>query len=214
MSIQLTVGTSISIGSTYATAVTFTSISNASEAVITVSNTLANGDIIEITSGWSLLDARVVRVKAATASQFTLEGVDTADTTKYPAGSGGGSFRKITAFTQLSQLTRDINVAGGDQQYADVTTLDDRTQRQIPTTRTPVTLGLNTFFDPALGWVAPVRSASDASRATAVRLAFPGGSKTYGNAYWSLADIPTIQDDTLRIGINLAFASLPITYAT
>ena len=66
---------------TYAAALAFASISNATEAVATVvGGTLAAGDIVLLTSGWSKLDSKVVRVKAATATAITLEGIDTTDT--------------------------------------------------------------------------------------------------------------------------------------
>ena len=46
MAITLSTGVQIQVAKTYAAAVPFTTISNASEAVVTVANTLANGDYV------------------------------------------------------------------------------------------------------------------------------------------------------------------------
>jgi hypothetical protein len=218
MAITLAVGTQIAIASSYGSALPFTAASNAAETVLTMAATtgLLVGDYVEVTSGWGLLTGRVVRVKTVTANvSIVLEGVDTTDSTaKFPAGGGAGSVRRVVNWTNLSQVTKDISIGGGDQQYADITALDDRTQRQIPTVRSPVSVTIGTFFDPALAWVAPVRTASDSAAATAVKFAYPNGGKTVGNAYWSLSDVPTINDNTLRASISLSYAAAPINYAT
>lgn len=218
MAITLAVGTSVAIASAYAAALPFTTASNAAETVLGMASTtgLTAGDYVEVTtSGWGLMAGRVVRVKTVVAStSITLEGVDTLDAVKFPAGTGAGTVRKISTWTPLSQLTSDINIGGGEQQYADATTLDDRTQRQIPTVRSPLTVTLGAFFDAALPWVDTVRSASESATATAVRMSYPNGSKTVGNAYWSMNDVPTINDNTLRTSISLAYSAQPITYAT
>lgn len=216
MSITLAVGTSVAIASTYGAAVNMSAITNAANAVATLAaaHGVIVGDFVEVSSGWSLLDGRIFRVSAVATNDVTLEGAVTTSTTNYPAGSGTGTIRRITAWTAISQLTSGIQTSGGDQQFADITQLQDRTQRQIPTRRSPVSLTLPGFFDQSLSWVATVRNASDTSTATGVRMVYPNGSRTVGNAYWTLNDIPTIQDETLRSQISLAFAAQPITYAT
>lgn len=219
MSVTLAVGTTVAIASTYASALPFSAASNATEAVLTMASTtgLVVGDYVEIvTSGWGLLQGRVARLKTVVAStSVTLESVDTSDsTTKYPTGTGAGTLRKISAWTVLSQLTKDFSVSGGDQQYADITTLDDRTQRQIPTVRSPLQVTLGAFYDESLAWVDTVRAASESATVTAAKFSYPNGSKTVGNAYWSMSDVPTINDNTLRASISLSYSALPITYAT
>lgn len=216
MAVTLAVGTTVAIASTYGTSVVMSAVTNATEAVATLAagHGVTVGDFLEITSGWSLLDGRVVRVKTVVTNDVTLEAVNTTSTTNYPTGSGTGSIRRITAWTQLTQLTSDIQSSGGDQEFADVTTLQDRTKRQIPTRRSPVELTMPTYYDVSLAWVATVRSAVDTATATAVRLVYPNGSRTVGNAYWSMSDVPQINDSTLRANVGLTFSALPITYAT
>lgn len=108
-------GTTFYIASAFAAAKTNTVVTNASEAVVTsVAHGYAVGDILEITSGWGRLNLRTVRVKTVpTVDTFVLEGIDTSSTTYFPAGTGVGSTRKATAFTQITQVLA-ISTSGGD----------------------------------------------------------------------------------------------------
>lgn len=216
MAITTSDGTLVSIASTYGVAKTMSAISNANPAVATLeaSHNVGVGDFIEITSGWSLLSGKVCRVSAVSVNDVTLEGIDTSDTGKYPAGTGTGSVREITAWAQLSQLTRGVSMTGGDQKFVDASFLEDRVDREIPTTRSPIKGQLQAFFDQSMSWVSTVRAASDAATPKAVRMVYPNGSRTVGNAYWSMSDTPVIVDSTLRVDINLSFSAQPITYAT
>jgi len=97
--VKLPNGTTFAIASGYGSPITVTALSNASEAIATATNTLTAGDFVEVTSGWSRLNGKVVRVKAADSTSVTLEDIDTSSTTAYPAGSGVGSIRKINGWT-------------------------------------------------------------------------------------------------------------------
>ena len=216
MAITLAVGTQVAIASTYGTSYNMTAITNASEAVATlgVGHGTVVGDYLEVTSGWDLLNGRIARAKAVSTNDVTLELIDTSSTARYPAGTGTGSVRRITAWTTISQITAGLSVSGGDQQFADVTTLTDRTQKQVPTTRSPVQVTLPVFDDPSLGWYATVRTASEAATVAGVRMSFPNGSKLVAGAYWSLQQVPTIEDSTLRASISLSFVADPTRYPT
>lgn len=216
MAITLAVGTTVAIASTLGTSKTMSAITNATEAVATLeaSHGISQGDIFVITSGWERLNGRVVRAKTVSTNDVTLEGIDTSDTTLYPTGSGTGSVREVTAWTNISQITAGIQVSGGDQQFADVTTIADAIQKQIPTTRSPINVTLPVFDDPTLSWYSTVRTASETAAATPVRMVFPNSSRLLASAYWSLQQVPTIEDSTLRARIDLAFSSLPTRYAT
>lgn len=216
MAITLATNTIIAIASTYAASVAMTALTNAAEAVATLAagHGCVVGDYVEITSGWDRLNGRLARVKAVATNDVTLEGIATTSTTMYPAGTGTGSVRRITAWTNLSQIGAGISVSGGDQQFADVTTIADATAKQIPTVRSATSVTLPTFDDPSLAWVATVRTASETATATGVRMSFPNGSKLVANAYWSLQEVPTIEDSTLRGSISLSFTSNPTRYAT
>lgn len=216
MAITLAVGTQVAIASTYGASFAMSAITNATQAVATLaaSHGTVVGDYLELTSGWDLLNGRLARAAAVSVNDVTLELIETANTTRYPAGTGTGSVRRITAWTTLSQITAGISVSGGEQQFADITSLTDRTQKQIPTTRSPVQVTLPVFDDPSLAWYATVRSTSESASVAGVRMTFPNNSKLVAGAYWSLQQVPTIEDSTLRATVNLSFVADPTRYAT
>ena len=215
MAITLTTGSTLSVAKTYAASLNFTAATNASPCALAVSgSTIVAGDYVEVSSGWGLLDKRLVRAGAGTsATSIVLEGIDTTDTTKYPAGAGIGSVRKVTAWTQITQV-RSISASGGQQQYADVTSIVDVVTRQIPTVRGAVEMTVDVFDDPSLAWYADVMKADDARSPYGMILAFPNGSKTVANAYWSLMRVPTMaQNEALMTQISLSYAAEPVRYA-
>lgn len=216
MAITQAVGTVFAIASAYGASKNMTAISNATEAVATLeaSHGVVVGDYLEVTSGWDRLNARIVRVKTVATNDVTFESIDTSSTTRYPAGSGTGTVRKISTWTNLSQITTNFQVSGGEQQYANVTTLSDTIQKQIPTTRNPVAVTLPVYDDPSLAWYSTVASVSESATATAMRASFPNGSKLVANAYWSLQKTPTVEDSTLRARIDVSFAAEPTRYTT
>lgn len=216
MSITLAVGTQVAIASTYGSAKTMSALSNATSAVGTLaaSHGIVVGDYFEITSGWDRLNGRIARCSVLSTNDVTMENIDTSSTSRYPAGTGTGSVREITAWTTISQITAEISVTGGEQQYADITTLSDNIQKQVPTVRNPIAVTLPLFDDPSLSFVSIVRAAAEAATATAVRFTYPNGSILVANAYWSLQEVPTIQDSTLRGRIDLSFTALPTRYTS
>lgn len=216
MSITSSVGTAFYIASTYGSAKNMTAITNANPAVATLAaaHGVIVGDILEVTSGWDRLNARLVRVSAVATNDVTFESIDTSSTTNYPAGTGTGTVRTISAWTQITQITADFSVSGGGQQYADVTTLSDRTQKRIPTVRDPIDITLPLFDDPSLSWFTTVNTASEASTVAGLRIVFANSSRLLANGYWSLRKTPTVADNTLRSEIAISLASDPTRYST
>lgn len=216
MAITSAVGTTFAIASAYGSAKTMSAISNANPAVATLaaSHGVIVGDIIEITSGWDRLNGRLARVSAVATNDVTLEGIDSSDTSNFPSGSGTGSVRVVSTWTQITQITSDFAVNGGGQQYADVTTLADRTQKRIPTVRDPIDITLPLFDDPALSWYSAVNTVSEASTTAGLRIVFPNSSRLLANGYWSLRKTPTVTDSTLRGEIAISLAAEPTRYAT
>lgn len=221
MAITLSTGATVSVAKTYVPAynvagTTVTQITNANPAVASATNTLATGDYVLISSAWGLLDQRVVRVSAATGSTFTLEGIDTTDTTKYPGGATGGvgTFKKITAWSALSQI-KGVSASGGAQQFADITSITDTVKRQIPTIKDAVNMTIDVFDDPTLAWYADVLVADTARSPYGLLMTFPNGSKLVANAYWSLMKVPTMAtNEALMTKIDLSYAAEPLRYST
>jgi hypothetical protein len=216
MSITKTSGTQFAIASAYGTGFTVSAITNASPAVATLSaaHGVNVGDFIEITSGWDRASGRMFRVSAVATNDVTLEGFDASSTDLYPSGGGAGTGREVTTWTTISQITPGFAVAGGDQNFADTTTVANVIRTQIPTDRNPITVSLPLFYDPTLPWFSAVSSATESSSVAGFRMIFPNGSRLVVSAYWSLRGMPTSEDSTLRDIIDLSFVGQPTVYAT
>lgn len=212
MSITLAAGTTVAIASTYGTQFTVTAITNASSMVATLSAShgVTANDIFEITSGWPRLNTRILKAASVSTNDVTCA-VNTTSTTFYTAGSGTGTGREITAWTTITQLTKDISSSGGDPQFANTTTLDSPIETQIPTRLTPIAISLPCYYDNSLSWVSTVQTAAETQALTAVRFSFPNGTILYGNGYWAYRYVPNIADETLRGEVTVTLTSLPTT---
>jgi len=216
MAITLAVGTQVAIASAYAAVKTMSALTNATSAVATLeaSHGIIVGEYFEVSSGWDRLNGRIARCTVLSTNDVTMGNIDTSSTSRYPVGTGTGSVREISAWTTIGQITSELAVTGGEQQFADITTLSDNIQKQIPTVRNPLQVTLPLFDDPSLAFVPIVRAAADGATATAVRFTYPNGSILVANAYWSMQEVPTIQDSTLRGRIDLTFTALPTRYTS
>ena len=200
---------------TYAAALAFTAISNASEAVATVvGGTLAAGDIVLLSSGWSKLDNKVVRVKVATATAITLEGIDTTDTQVFPAGNGSGTMKKVLTWVQIPQVT-DLAFSGGEQNYLDVVFLENDQGKQIPTDKSAASMVLTIADDPAQAFNAVLMAADAGKAVQAARLNLPGSDTLLYGAYTSFSKQPAVsRNNLLTRTVNLALQAEPTRYLT
>jgi hypothetical protein len=216
MAVTLTTGTLVAIASTYGASVNMTAITNASEAVATLAggHGVVVGDYLEVTSGWDRLTGRIVRVKTVATNDVTFESINTSSTTTYPSGTGTGSIRRITAWTNIPQIQASAT-SGGDQQFVDITSITDTTQKQAPGQRSASAVNLTVFDDPTLAYYAAVVAADEARTPYAVRMSFPNGSKLVANAYWSLQRTPSFQsNDSLKSQITLTYSAEAVRYST
>lgn len=192
MAVGIGAGASVSIATTYGTQFTISAITNATEAVATLSAShgVAVGDFIEVTSGWAKLNKRVVRIKTVATNDVTLEGINTSSTTDYPAGTGAGTGREITAWTNISNIKADsFSTSGGDQKYASTTALESTIETQMPTTRSPYEVNW-AVMDTSSGLTAAENAAAQQAL-TAIRVV-AGASVTVANGYWSVSAFPSI----------------------
>jgi hypothetical protein len=216
MAITLATGTQLAIATTYAASSNMTAITNATEAVATLAaaHGVVVGDFLEVTSGWDLLNSRIVRVKTVATNDVTFEGINTSSTSNYPAGTGTGTIRRITAWTSITQV-QSFDTSGGDLNFADITTIVDKTQKQVPTTRSAQTLSMTVFDDTALAGQIAVQAASDANAATGFRIVFPNASRMVINGYYSIGASPNVAVNApLTNTISFSAVAQATRYAT
>lgn len=198
MAVKLPNGAVVSIASTYGASKAMSVITNATEAVATLASghSVIVNDIVEITSGWSKLSGRIARAKAVATDDVTLEEIDTSSTTKYPAGSGVGSVREITAWTQITQIV-SWQSQGGDQQFTNYSFLDDDTQRQLATFKSAQSINFELGDDQSLAWFDILTAADEDRLPRAIRVVLPSGAVLYYNATVSFNKTPTTNKDNI-----------------
>ncbi len=196
---------------TYAAPLAVTALSNATEAIATVAAaTLVVGDIVLISSGWTALNGRVARVKAATATAITLEGIDTANVQVFPALGGIGSLKKVLTWVLVPQIT-DVAFSGGDQNYLAVAFLEDAQGRELPIDKAAARMTLTVADDPAQAYV-PIVQAADAGGAIhASRLNLPGNDTIFYGAYTSYSPQPIVARGALLTRTITLALQAPIT---
>ncbi|AKJ28841.1 phage tail protein [Caldimonas brevitalea] len=214
MAVSLPNGATVSIASTYATLKNMTAITNAAQAVATLeaSHGVAVSDILEVSSGWSKLNNRIVRASAVATNDVTFEGINTTSTSRYPAGSGTGSVRKITAWTQITQVL-DSSTSGGEQQFTSYSFLEDDTERQIPTVKSAQSITFNVADDSTRPHYTVLVTADEDRIPRAIRVVLPTGAVLYYNAYVTFNKTPTLtKNEVMANQVTLSLVADPTRY--
>lgn len=214
MSVSLPNGAIVSIASGYASPVTVTALSNASPAVATATNTFVAGDFVEVTSGWSRLNNKIVRVLSPTSPSFSMEGIDTTLTSIYTPLAGIGSVRKITGWTPLQQILSSSS-SGGEQQFKEFQFLDSDSMRKIPTVKGAAGMTISVADDPALAGYILASAANDDRIQRAVKIVLPNGGVILYNAYVTLNKTPSMAvNDLMAVEVTLSFIAEVHRYAS
>lgn len=197
----------VAMQSALAASITITAISKANPGVATAANTLVNGDYVYLSvQGMFQLDGKVVRVTGATASAFTLEGVDTTSFDTFSSGTA----QKITFGTSITTATT-MSASGGDFDFIDTTTIHSAVKTQIPGTANPITYSFDNLWDPADAGQIAMKAASDTQAIRAVRLTFgTGGPIVVFAGYVGYTGAPggQAQDKVVSPAVLTAFGSL------
>ena len=213
MSVSLPNGALISMASGYGANATVSALSNANPAVATsAAHTFLAGDFVEVTSGWSRLTNKVVKVGAVTASTFELLGVDSSLTSIYPAGGGTGTVRKITGYTQLSQILSSSS-NGGEQQFLEYQFLESDAQKRIPTFKSAAGLTFSIADDATQPGYLLAVVANDDRLQRAVKATLPSGSVISYNAYISVNKTPSLTvNEIMAVECTMSLLSEPVRY--
>lgn len=214
MSVSLPNGSLVALASGYGSPKTITAITNANPGVATsTAHGFTDGDILEVTSGWSRLTDKIVRVDNSTANTVDLEGIDTTLTSIYPAAGGAGSAREITGWTQLAQITGSTS-SGGEQQFLDYQFLEADSAKRIPTFKSPAQVTFTVADDPTLPGYILAKAANDDRLPRAVRITLANGAILLYNAYISLSTIPSLTvNELMSVEVTLSLLAEPVRYA-
>jgi len=215
MSVRLPNGAIFSIASAYGAPKTVSALTNAKPPVASsTAHGFSDGDILEVASGWSGLDGRVAKAASVTTDSVALAGLDTIDTTKFPAGTGIGTLREVTAWQQISQVLDSSN-SGGEQQFYNYSFLEDSgDEKQIPTIRSARSITLTIADDDTLPQYAVLEAANDDRLPRAIRFQLPSGSVIYYRAYVAFSKVPTTtKNQAMALTVTLSLTGEPTRYA-
>lgn len=214
MGFKMPNGATFEISSEFGPVIPISAVSNSNPAIVTAMQDLEDGAIVAIRSGWTRLNDRAARVVAATDGEFSLENISTANKQAYPAGSGVGSLQEVRAFVEISQIT-DLASSGGDQQFLTFGFLADDDDRQMPTTKNPITMAITVADDPDLPYVSECTEADENKEIRVLRLNLPGGDSILYTGYVSITATPSLSRNNLMTRvISVALAARPVRYRT
>lgn len=183
----------------FTTPVTVTAVTNATEAVVTASgHNFANGDIVEMTSGWGRLNLRAFRIKSVTATTFVLEGTDTTNTAFFPTGTGTGTARKVSSFTQITQVMNPSS-SGGDPKTVNYKYLESDVEYNINDgfSATSYTMDLDADSISTAGYAA-LRTLTDVQTNTILRMTMRSGSIVLVPCTVALNEAVSLQDGQIN----------------
>ena len=216
MSVSLPNGALVYIASGYGAAKTMSALTNANPGVATLqaSHGVATGEFIEVTSGWSRLTNKILRAGTVSVNDVPLEGYDTSSTTIYPPGSGIGTVREITGWTQMTQILESSS-SGGEQQFLEYQFLEADAQTRIPTFKSASGISFNVADDPTLAGYILASTANDDRAQRAVKIQLPAGSIILYNAYISLNKTPSMTvNQLMSVQVTLSLLNEPVRYAS
>lgn len=204
------------LATSYAAADTVTAVTNANPGVATTAapHGIADGAFIEVTSGWSKLNNRIVRADNAVGTSITYEGIDTSNTQTYPAGSGIGSIREITNWTQVSQIL-ECTTSGGDMQFVTYSFLEQDFESQLPTQSSPMSIEMTIADDDTLPGFLALKAVAETRNLVGLRATLPNGSLILFNGYVSFNETPTMTKGQV-MGVKATFnlQGRPVRYAS
>ena len=202
---QVPTGSTFFIASAFAASKTTTTVTNASEAVVTsAGHGYSNGDIVEMTSGWGRLNRRNFRIKSVATDTFVLEGADTSSTTFYPVGTGVGSVRKISTFTQIT-TTMNPQSTGGDPKTVTYKFIESDVEYSINDgfTATSYTLELDADSIGSAGYTA-LKTLTEVQTDTSLKIVTRNGALIFQPCTVALNEAIRMQDGQIN-RVNVSF---------
>ena len=202
---QVPTGSTFFIASAFAASKTTTIVTNASEAVVTsAGHGYSNGDIVEMTSGWGRLNRRDFRIKSVATDTFVLEGADTSSTTFYPVGTGVGSVRKISTFTQIT-TTMNPQSTGGDPKTVTYKFIESDVEYSINDgfTATSYTLELDADSIGSAGYTA-LKALTEVQTDTSLKIVTRNGALIFQPCTVALNEAIRMQDGQIN-RVNVSF---------
>lgn len=191
-------GSSQQFSQTFASAKTITALTNANPAVATcTAHGYATNDEILLTSGWEDATDSVYKVTVNDANSFSIQGLDTSNTSFFPAGTGTGSAQKLSGWTAIPQVLT-ISSSGGDARFTDVAPLSKRNAVKIPTGFNATSVTLSLAHDASNANYQTMLGISRTLTKVAFKQVISGGATTYGYGYMNVSEMPKLNNNQVN----------------
>lgn len=213
MAYSLPEGSSQQFSNTLAAAKTITAITNANPAVATcTAHGYTTGDEIMLSSGWEDANDSVYKIESVDSNSFKILGLDSTNTSFFPAGSGGGSAQKLSAWTAIPQVLT-ISASGGDARFTDVNPLAKRNGIRIPTGFNATSVTLSLGFDATTPAYKTMVGISRSLSKVAFKQVLSGGSVQYGWGYLTVSEFPKLNNNAVNtVDAALTFLGRTMSY--
>lgn len=213
MAVSLPDGATIAIATTYGSVKTVTAVTNANPGVVTsAAHGLLNGAFYELKSGWQKISDRVFKAANVATNALDVTGIDTTDTNRFAAGTGVGSLREITAWTQIPQIL-EFTTSGGDQQFANFSFLEEDYERQLPTVTSAQSIQIGIGDDPSLPGYQALKAAGEARAIRALKVTLPNGAVLLYNGFVSFNETPTLtKGSVMQVRATISLQGRPTRY--
>ncbi|MES2973361.1 MAG: phage tail tube protein [Pseudomonadota bacterium] len=205
-SVPLPNGAKLALATTYGSPVTVSAVTNANPAVATATaHGLTDADIVLASApGWAQLENSVRRVDAPVANTFNFEGLDSTNTTQFPAGGGVGTVKEVTAWTQIPKVP-SFETTGGEPKAQTTSYVDYPEDFEFFTGTTPVRVNFTVSYAPDSTHHAALLAASRSGTLQVLRLVLEDGSTLYYPGRLFFNPRPTTTKDNEMV-CNAAFA--------
>lgn len=206
-------GATFQFSTTFAAAKTATVFTNANPGVATsVAHGFATNDELLLVSGWEDVTDSVFRATQITADTLSLQGMDTSNTTFFPAGGGVGStLQKVSSWQTIPQVLT-IASSGGDARRATISPLARRTPINVVLGLNPVDITLTIGHDASNPVYQSMLTISRAQTKVAFKMVLTDGSATYGYGNMVVGSMPNMQngrENQATVGISLLGRDVP-----
>ena len=213
MSISLPNGATLKLATVYGSAIAVTAASNANPVVLTAAaHGLANGDLVEVSSGWSRINNRIFRVSPSASGTVALPALHTSNTPTYTPCGGAGSVRKITTLTQITQILETTS-SGGEMGFTEVSLLENDFSTQLPTQASAQSIAISIADDPTLPGFIAVKAAAETRSPRALVVTLPNNSVILYNGIVSLDETPSLtKNSVMAVKSTFSLQGRPVRY--
>lgn len=217
MAYFLAEGSKFLFSTTFASAVTVSSITNADPAVATTSTAhgYTMGDELLFTSGWEDATDTIWKAGTASGSSCALAGLDATDTQWYPTGGGSGSLRKVSNWIEIGQVL-DVQSQGGGAKNVTIEPLSRRNPILMPSGFEASSLSFTLGYDPSTtAQAALMKISRNLNQRVAFKFLLAGGQTGYGYGTAQIGQMPNItKGSAVSVPLTLNFLGQFVGYAS